>query len=125
MEKLAVPKVKFDLAEIAEEFMVAYGGWYERMQIAKLEARMAADRTANEARYVEAGRRFQKTTAAALKRRFVKVYRSDLEASRRRRVEMDDLSAELGLRNITKVDLPADVRELAAAEATSIAGTAG
>jgi hypothetical protein len=120
-----VPKVKFDIAEIAEEFMAAYGGWYERMQIAKVEARMAAESAANQARYVEAGRRLQKMTTAALKRRWVNVYRRDLEASRRRREELDDLGAELALRNMTKVDMPADVRELMVAEATLIAGAAG
>jgi len=109
-----VPRIKFDIAEIAQEFMAAYGGWHERMQIAKVEARMAAERVENEASYLAGGRRFQRLTNAALKRRWIVVLRRDLGADRRRRNEMDDLSAELSLRKIGKIDLPEDVRNLVA-----------
>ena len=107
-----MPKVKFDLAEIAQEFMADFAAWYERARIANVEERLAAEQVENEAGYLAGGRRFQRLTSAALKKRWIAVLRRDLGADRHRRTEMDDLSAELSLRKISKVDLPQDVREL-------------
>jgi hypothetical protein len=107
-----MPKVAFDLAEIAKEFMAAYAGWYQRARIAEVEEQLTAERTAKEANYLAGGRRFQKLTTAALKRKWLKTLKRDVEADRRRYAELDDLGAELALRRITKIDLPADVRKL-------------
>jgi hypothetical protein len=121
--RCVMPKVAFDLAEIAQEFMADFAAWYERAQRAKAEERLAADRVQNEADYLACGRRFQRLTNKALKRRWITALRRMFNEDRRRRSEVDDLGAELSLRKISKVDLPTDVRELVIG--TPHAGAAG
>jgi hypothetical protein len=70
----------------------------------------------NEADYRSRGRRLERLTDAALRQRWIKCLRRVFKADRLRRVEMDDISAELSLRGITSVKLPRDVLELVTAD---------
>jgi hypothetical protein len=93
-----MPRVAFDLAEIAEEFMADFAGWYERSRQAKLEELFQAERKKSEADYLAGGRRFKSLSDKALKGRWKVALRRDLAANRRRRNVRDDLIAELSLR---------------------------
>lgn len=93
-----MPKVGFDLAEIAQEIMGVYAGWYERAKRAEAEERFEAERTKSEAAYLAGGRRFKSLSNKALKARWRVALRRDLAADRRRRTVRDDLVAELSLR---------------------------
>lgn len=114
-----LPKVQFDLEEIAKEFMAAYGGWYERMRVAKVGAQLAAEREQNEANYLAAGRRLERLSDKDLSRKWIAVLRRLYGEDRRLRNEIDDLSAELGLRKL-RIDLPEDVRALLAGRAGKV-----
>ncbi|WP_426442896.1 hypothetical protein [Bradyrhizobium genosp. P] len=114
-----MPKVQFDLEEIAKEFMAAYGGWYERMRVAKVGAQLAAEREQNEANYLAAGRRLERLSDKDLSRKWIAVLRRLYGEDRRLRNEIDDLSAELGLRKL-RIDLPEDVRALLAGRAGKV-----
>jgi hypothetical protein len=80
--------------------------------LAMLEARLLAERLENEAAYRSRGRRFQSLPDTALKQRWIKCLRRQLSADRRRRVEMDDIAAELSLRSIASVPLPPDLIQI-------------
>jgi hypothetical protein len=109
--RCVMPKVAFDLGEIAQEFMAAYAGWFERAQAAKVEERLAAERELNKASYLASGRRFETLTDTALKQRWIKCLRRTFSAHRRQRVEMDDIADEISMRRLN-IKLPKDVREL-------------
>jgi hypothetical protein len=80
--------------------------------LAMVEARLLVERMENEAAYRSDGRRFQRLTDAALKQQYIKCLRRQLSADRRRRVEMDDIAAELSLRSIASVPLPPDLIQI-------------
>jgi hypothetical protein len=106
-----MPKVAFDLGEIAREFMGDFAAWYERAQLAMVEERLAAERELNKASYLASGRRFETLTDTALKQRWIKCLRRTFSANRRQRVEMDDIAGEISMRRLD-IKLPKDVREL-------------
>jgi hypothetical protein len=80
--------------------------------LAMLEARLLAERMENEAAYSSRGRRFQSLPDRALKQRWIKCLRRQFSADHRRRVEMDDIAAELSLRSIASVPLPPDLIQI-------------
>jgi hypothetical protein len=83
----------------------------ERSDLERLEAFLASERMENEISYRSRGRHLEKVTEADLKRRFVKCLRREFNIDRSRRTEMQDISAELSLRGINRVEIPADLRE--------------
>lgn len=84
--------------------------------IEAVEALLAIERMQNEANYRMRGRRLGSLTDAALKRRWLQCLRREFNAARRRRTEMDDIGAELSLREIANVTLPLDLLELITAD---------
>jgi hypothetical protein len=84
--------------------------------IEAVEALLAVERMENEADYRLRGRRLKNLTDEALKRRWLQCLRRQFKEDRRRRTEMDDVSAELSLRGISNVKLPPDVLELVTAD---------
>lgn len=82
----------------------------------RMEALLASERMDNEVSYRSRGRHLEKVTEADLKRRFVKCLRREFNIERSRRTEMDDISAELSLRGINRVEFPPDLLEEMAAD---------
>jgi hypothetical protein len=77
----------------------------------RMEAFLASERMDNEISYRSRGRHLEKVMEADLKRRFAKCLRREFNIDRSRRTEMRDIFAELSVRGINRVVIPADLRE--------------